>query len=125
MDGSKTRRLDDWGTDGGHLSVIPEQSPEGQEIRADEPNKPKAARGIPGKAHAKKYLAHYRNAGLETASEELAPIWFRTKSKSSSIKQVSGDTHASGPVEIGSLVKSHFKKYWAAESARKTKTWLP
>ena len=66
--------------------------------------------GGSGKALVKKAISHYRNACLEATSEELAPIWFRVKSKSSEFKQVSKSNHASGTTEKERLVKDHLRE---------------
>ena len=76
--------------------------------------------GRPGGFIAKKSLARYDNAGLDFSADELIDNWFSRKLNSSVFKQVASDIHLSYPISEAGLVRARLKKYWLAESARKT-----
>ena len=80
--------------------------------------------GEPGGVLAKKSLARYQNAGLESSAGEVVAIIRKHKLNSSVFKEVTRDIHVSDPVSKEGLVMDHFKKYWMAESAPTTKAKL-
>ena len=71
------------------LEGIPEPALRSQEIQVRELDRADGVRAKPGDVRAMKSLTDHQNAGLDFDSEELVSIWFRHKSNSSALKEVS------------------------------------
>ena len=103
------------------MSDIPEQARKCQEIGADASSKTKAAMVRPGKVIARKSLAHYQNAGIETSAYELVGIWFEIRPYSSVFNEVAMGINEPGPIASGSMSICHLGRYWATGRMSRTK----